>query len=110
MPFLRILLLLTLVPSLVTSCATTRSYENWIKTFEGKKEGELTREFGRPNKVQALADGGKMLTFVKSEDPHLVRDPASKKTVVLPDCRTTFLIDGSGNVVGWKYAGPDCRH
>lgn len=93
----------------LASCATTRSYENSLSRWKGKRESDLIRQWGKPQQTEKLADGGKTLTYVKVTEPHLVRDPASRKTVVLPECKTRFLVDASSTILGWQYEGPDCR-
>jgi hypothetical protein len=94
-------------------CATTRQYEENLRTWEGKDSAALIKKWGPPTKTLTLADGGKMFQYLKKNQEHIIikRENASSPNAVEPlfDCKTTFIISQSDAIVAWRYEGHACR-
>jgi len=68
----------------LSACATSSLMNGWV----GKPESQLLAAWGKPDKDAALAGGGKVDTWVRTDWLH--------------DCEKTFTIDPKGTIVGWS--------
>lgn len=74
-------LLLLSLPVLVTACATTANYERMLNSWIGAPEWEIVAKWGAPQATYPLADGGKVVTYIKSDN-----------TVTIPGVTTTRAV------------------
>jgi len=94
----------------LAGCATTRAYEGTLERWHGHSEQEVVEAWGKPTERVALSDGGKSLIYVKRQTKvKLMRDTSSGKAVPFFDCKTSFLLNPEGTVIGYKFEGPNCR-
>ncbi len=98
---------------ILSSCATTRSYEDRLLGWKGKPAQSLISKWGPPTNTINLADGGKVLRYKVREkgNKQFEKQLASvgEKASPFYDCRTDLLVDSTDIIVGWKFDGPNCR-
>jgi hypothetical protein len=72
---------LLILPALVTACATAANYERMLNSWIGASESEIVAKWGPPQATYNLADGGKVVTYIKSDS-----------TVTIPGVQTTQAV------------------
>lgn len=81
---------------LFSACTTTASV---MKSWVGKPENQVLARWGAPDRQVALADGGKVDTWVTT---------GGTAEYGLHTCRQTFTVNSEGTIVKWAYNGcPD---
>jgi len=117
-------------------CATTAKYDAKLNQWIGATEDSLVASWGIPNKTYNLNDGKKAVEFVRKEtiqtggytytipqrsyQSGVIGDKAysgtatNYETVIMPiqqyklTCKTTFILNASGQVESWHHDGNDC--
>jgi hypothetical protein len=87
--------------AIVAGCATTANYEDLLKTWVGRSEDELVKDWGAPSSVFQAASS-KYYTYVRNKSCYSGKD--SYTTCV---CNTTFELESS-RVRAWRWDGNGC--
>ena len=74
------------------------SYSDILQAWVGTPEQELIDRWGPPDQVEAVAAGGREITFVDRR--------VEGQTVF--QCLTTFTVDAEGTLADYTYDGNDC--
>ena len=123
----RVLMSACLLPFLLPGCATTTEYGHKIGSWIGHSVDDLYSMLGTPTSTEPQADGGKIVTYEKTE---VVRsapgdkvappatpgttsqaaaaatEPANTRTV---SCTTRYKTDSTGVVRSWTFDGEGCK-
>ncbi len=92
----------------ISACATTRNYENYLDGWVGKTSEELQKKWGPPNRVLTFADGIKGYEY-RFRDTH--NDERTRNRSIAGSnvgCKTTFFLEPGGTIHSWKWEGHDC--
>lgn len=87
---------LVLLGASTLSCTTLVTYDQYLRTWEGKTAEELYQTWGDSTHEVTLKSGEKLVVYVQKERNEVT-------------CRSSFIIDKNEKIVSWKYEGGKCR-
>jgi hypothetical protein len=96
---------------LLTGCATTQSYDQYLERWVGTDINGLIRSWGPPTSIGDAPGGGKVYTWDEAEDSfvYVHRKPYSNSPARTYWCKTTFITYKAGAVKTWRWDGNACR-
>ena len=122
--FVRKLLSWALLPLLAWGCVSTPSYDEELKPWVGRSQGELFAEWGAPTQVLEDETGATVLLYHKERSwqkrgvsmdvggsypggSQPLGASQGVKTIV-HYCDTSFRLDANGRIASYAYAGDEC--
>jgi hypothetical protein len=112
----------------VSACATTGGYEKILDTWRYKHADNLVMAWGPPQSTYQLADGGRVLEYMRQGNVYLPMATGQYGTVQGPGgavgtysgtgtayvpvhrwCKTRFVVDRQGYITSWAWEGNQCR-
>jgi hypothetical protein len=115
---------------LLAGCATTANYETTLDSWTGRSADDLIRAWGAPTGTMQMPGGNTLLVYERGSSyttPTTVTPGQTTGRVIgntyyattSPGrvsggqrinfwCKTEFEVDGSGQLVRWRYEGNRC--
>lgn len=96
---------------LLTGCATTLRYDQYLDRWIGTDISSIIQSWGPPTSVADAPDGGKVYTWDEAENSFIYvhRSPDSRRPARTYWCKTKLITDKAGVVRSWRWNGNACR-
>lgn len=107
-------LALVALATIFSSCATTSKYEAILNTWMGSDVNSLITAWGAPSNQYTMPNGNIMYTWLWVDNSLVTSTYFPRLKLTLTDnvtlwCKTTFITDANGKIIGWRLEGNDCR-